>query len=249
LEELQSLGLKAMAVLGDVSQPNDCKHIVREAIDAFGQIDILVNNVGVSVVSVGVEEVSPETYLRVAETNYLSAIYMTCEALPYIRISKGSILFNSSLAGVTGFPENAAYCSAKMALTGFAESLRRELIGSKVHVGIAFLCHTENTEGKMVLAARGGLTPKVNSYSIKLAPIDMVSAQVIQMLHRRKFKRYFSFWGKVLGFMSRYAPSSLHLLFVLYRKRMKQQVSSPLMPAMMEDARLPTAQLPSLRAR
>jgi short-subunit dehydrogenase len=68
--------------------------------------------------------------------NYLSAVYLTFAALPWLKQSQGRIVAIASVAGLTGVPERSGYAASKHAMIGFFESLRIELAASKVTVTI-----------------------------------------------------------------------------------------------------------------
>jgi NAD(P)-dependent dehydrogenase (short-subunit alcohol dehydrogenase family) len=210
--EFKSRQLNVTGMTGDVTLPADCRAMIAETLHVFKRIDILVNNAGVSAAGEATENVTPGVYEELIKANYLSAVYLTLAALPAIRGSRGSVLFVSSVAGVLGFPRNAGYCSSKMALTGFAESLKFELAGLGVHIGIAYVAYTQNEPGKMVLSPSGGLEPKKHVYSIGLVPIGKVASQLAAMLSRRKYKKVFTFSGKMLYYMNRHFPWLLQLL-------------------------------------
>ena len=112
-----------ITVCGDVSTVSEGQRLIDETIKAFGRIDILVNNVGVSMRG-KVAELNPEVFQTVFESNVYGTVNPTIPAIPYLRKTKGSIVFISSLAGIRGLPGLSAYCSSKMALRAIAESIR-----------------------------------------------------------------------------------------------------------------------------
>lgn len=215
IKEFNRQGLRVKGIQADVSDPSNCESLIEETIKQYGKLDILVNNVGVAIGPEMVENIKPEVYAQSISINYLSAIYMTRVCLPYIREHKGSVLFISSIAGLAGFPESSAYCSAKMALTGFAEALRWELHNSGAHIGIAYIGFTENTDGKRILAPGGGTLLKTHKYSIQLVSIEAVANKLSKMLQRRKFKIYYPFSGRVFFYLNRFFPLLYNTLFRL----------------------------------
>ena len=79
-------------------------------------------------------DTSLELFDKMIDFNFTGAVHMTKYALPYVREVGGSVVFVSSLSGLKGLPRIAPYGAAKMALTGFAESLYSELY-REIHVG------------------------------------------------------------------------------------------------------------------
>ena len=76
-------------------------------------------------------------------------------AAQHIIEAKGSVVFISSIAGLFGLPGASIYCATKKALTGLAESMRIELAGTGVHVGVVYLGFTEHDPEKRILSKDG----------------------------------------------------------------------------------------------
>ena len=111
----------------DVTDPEQCSLAVNMALDAYGQIDVLVNNAGFGVYG-SLEEVPMETVRQQFETNVFGVLNVLKAALPSMRAnSSGTILNISSIAGWMSFPGSGIYGSSKFALEGLTESLEAEL--------------------------------------------------------------------------------------------------------------------------
>lgn len=204
-EEMKSKGYEVTAVAGDVSEMEDCQRIIKHAIDQFGQLDAVVNNAGISMEGT-VEELEPKVFQKLMDVNILGSIYPTKAALPYLKKTKGSIIFIGSAAGIRGIPNHSAYSASKMALTALAESMKIELKQSDVHVGIAYVGFTQNDPEKTIYDKDGNIIPQPSRAFIKAEPPEKVAQRVINMILKRKFKEVFTPLGKLNAFMNRFFP-------------------------------------------
>ena len=134
--ECRALGAEALVVPTDVSDPASAAALVKTSASAFGGIDALVNNAGISMMA-RFDEVSDlslfESLMRV---NYLGCVYLTHHALPHLKASRGQIVAVASLAGLTGVPTRTGYAASKHAVIGFYDSLRIELAGTGVGITV-----------------------------------------------------------------------------------------------------------------
>ncbi len=194
--QLRQEGFEVLAVQGDVSKVADCQQLIEKTIEAFGQLDILVNNAGMS--SRGYfEELDPVVFQDMMDINFLGCVYPTKFALPYLKESKGSVVFISSVAGIRGLPETIMYCASKMALTSFAESLKVELAEYKIHVGIIYVGITRNEEGKKVIGKDGKPLLLKSRENRKAQEPDAVARAIVNNIRRRKFKSILTTLGKL----------------------------------------------------
>ena len=122
----------ALALTVDVTDQNTILIAVQDAIQTFGQIDVLVNNAGYGL-SGAVEEASDEEIEQVISTNVFGVVDTTRAVLPHMRERRsGHILMLSSVAGLIGTQGLAYYNLTKFAVEGFSESLAQET----KHLGI-----------------------------------------------------------------------------------------------------------------
>lgn len=118
----------------DVNRYEQAEAAVKAAFEAFGRLDVLVNNAGYGNVS-SIEETSMEDFRAQVETNLWGVINVTKAALPKLREQgHGHIIQFSSIGGRTGAPGLAPYQAAKWAVEGFSEVLSKEVspLGLKV---------------------------------------------------------------------------------------------------------------------
>ena len=127
-------GAAVHIIVADVSDRGQAEGMVAEAVQLMGRIDLLVNNAGQGMWgrADAMQDLSVyETMLRV---NYLSVVWVTLAALPYVKTARGRIAGVGSLSGKIGVPLRSGYGAAKHAMTGFMDSLRIELREAGVSV-------------------------------------------------------------------------------------------------------------------
>jgi NAD(P)-dependent dehydrogenase (short-subunit alcohol dehydrogenase family) len=111
----------------DVADEAAAYAAVQVAIDAFGRLDVVVNNAGYGDFA-PFEQLSSERFKAVVDTNFYGVVNVTRAALPIMRKQKsGCILQISSVGGRLGVPGNSPYHAAKWAVGGFTESLAKEV--------------------------------------------------------------------------------------------------------------------------
>jgi len=207
LKETTSLindqGGKCEYFIGDVTNVGDCQRIIGEVINKHSHLDVLINNAGMSMRGL-FENTDLELFHKIIDINFGGAVNMTKFALPLLIESQGSVLFISSLSGLKGIPGIAPYATAKMALTGFSESLRAEIHRHHVHVGIIYVGFTENDEDKQIYLANGDLIPlrREKNSDTQIG----VAKQVVKVVRRRKAVTYLTFIGKMANILYRLFP-------------------------------------------
>jgi short-subunit dehydrogenase len=139
-QKCRAAGATAEVVMTDVAQEAQCRALVDRTIQAFGRIDVLVNNAGVSAQALlaDVRAQDMHWYEDLMRVNFWGAAWCTHAALPHLKESRGNIVAVSSLAGLVGVPGRTAYSATKFAMVGFFEALRTELKPAGVSVTIAY---------------------------------------------------------------------------------------------------------------
>jgi NAD(P)-dependent dehydrogenase (short-subunit alcohol dehydrogenase family) len=140
----------------DVTKPEQIESVTREAIAAFGRIDVLVNNAGYGIAG-GIEEAEESEFLPVFETNVLGLIRVTRALLPQFRKQgSGHIVNLSSIAGLVGQAGWGYYNTSKFAVEGFSEALAAEVapLGLRVTIVEPGPFRTDFLGRSALLAAR-----------------------------------------------------------------------------------------------
>ncbi len=203
--ELSQQGIEAVYYQGDVSDFQQAKELSNFALQTFGKIDILVNNVGIS--SRGyLADLDPSVLEQVFKSNVFGTIFPTQAALPALRQSKGSIVFISSLAGIHGLPGLSPYSASKMALTSFVESLRIEEHAQQVHVGMLQVAMTEIVHNKEVVAADGSKQVLAPRQKGKVLTMQQVAQDCIALIAKRRYKKTQTLIGNLNLIFNRISP-------------------------------------------
>ena len=134
LEALRRRKARTLSLPGDVSDEGAVRGMVKAAIAEFGRIDVLVNNAGISQITPA-EETTLADWRRVLEVN-LTGPFLTSREFgkEMLRRGEGSIVNISSVAGLLGIADRAAYNASKHALIGLTRTLAAEWGGQGVRV-------------------------------------------------------------------------------------------------------------------
>ncbi len=134
VEEIKASGGQAIAVKADIRNFDEAKTLVDEAMKVFGQIDIVVNNAGITDDSL-ILRMSEDQFDRVVDTN-LKGVWHVCKhaARPLLKSKSGRLINITSVAGITGNVGQSNYSAAKAGVIGLTKTLAREFASRKVTV-------------------------------------------------------------------------------------------------------------------
>jgi NADP-dependent 3-hydroxy acid dehydrogenase YdfG len=132
--QVQREGTSAVAIPGDVGDSQQVRAIVQKALDACGNIDVLVNNAGICLTG-AIEQTTSEDWQQLMNTNFWGCVNTIQEILPhFLQRKTGTIVNVGSIGGKMPLPHMTAYCASKYAVTGLTETLRLELAPQGIHV-------------------------------------------------------------------------------------------------------------------
>ncbi|AZV58889.1 MULTISPECIES: 3-oxoacyl-[acyl-carrier-protein] reductase [Clostridium] len=132
--EIKKRGSEAIAVQGDVSVFEDAKNIMKQAVDTFGRIDVLVNNAGITRDGL-ILRMKEEDFDKVIEVNLKGAFNCIRHVSPImVKQRSGKIISISSVVGVTGNAGQVNYSAAKAGIIGITKSTARELASRGINV-------------------------------------------------------------------------------------------------------------------
>lgn len=126
-------GRRAIAIAGDVGDRQFCATAVSRAIEAFGHIDVLVNNAGEQHPDQDITDITEEQLRRTFQTNIFGMFFMTQAVRPHLK--RGAAIINcTSITSYQGSKELLDYSSTKGAITSFTRALSENLIGHGIRV-------------------------------------------------------------------------------------------------------------------
>src|ERR1700761_9355425 len=183
-----------------------------EAIGAFGQVDILIHNGGITQRSL-VIETELEVHRRVMELNYFSYAALTKALLPHFLARRsGHFVVMSSVMGKIGTPLRSAYAASKHALHGFFDCLRAEVSAQNVAVTILTPGYIRTNISQNAMTKDGTPLGQASENISKGFPVDKAAAQMLRAIGRGAFEAYVgkSGGGERLALMlNRWAPNRL----------------------------------------
>lgn len=153
VEKIKALGKNTLAIATDIRVPEQVDDLIKQTVDKFGRVDIMVNNAGASFMS-PVEEMTPNGWDTIININ-LKGTFLCCRAAGKVMIEQksGKIINVASTAGVNGSPRMAHYGAAKAGVINFTKSLATEWAPYNINVNCITpgLIETEGVKTQMNL--------------------------------------------------------------------------------------------------
>lgn len=204
--QMQYTNVLLHTVVADVSKEAECKKFIDSTIETLGDIDILINNAGVSMRAL-FEDADTEVFRKVMDVNFFGSVYCTKYALPSLIRQKGVIVGISSIAGYRGLPGRSAYSASKFALQGWLEALRTEMLEKDVHVMWVSPGFTSSNIRNAALDAKAQAHGKTSMDEEKMMSAEECAAHIVHAIEKRKRTEVLTFTGKRTVFMNRFFPS------------------------------------------
>jgi short-subunit dehydrogenase len=223
-KEINSSGGEAFYVGTDVSMENECKKLIDKTIEKYGRIDILVNNAGLSMRASFID-VDVSVLHRLMNVNFWGTVYCTKFALPYLIVSRGSLIGVSSVAGFHGLPGRTGYSASKFAMHGFLETIRIENLKKGLHVMIIAPGFTTTDIRKHALLADGHEQGESPRDEHKLMPPEYVAKWVLKGIRKKKRNKLLTWDGRLTALFQRIFPD---LIDWAYYHEMSKEPRSPL---------------------
>ena len=130
---VESKGRKCLVIQADVRDSAACRDAVKQTVDAYGKLNILVNNAAYQMAQEKLEDISDEQFRRTFETNIFGYFFMAKAALPHLQAGD-AIINTGSIVGIVGNPILVDYTATKGAIHAFTKSLAIQLGERKIRV-------------------------------------------------------------------------------------------------------------------
>lgn len=223
-EELRQANIEVTAISCDSSSEEQTNSMVQQTIHTYGQIDLLINNAGISMRSM-FEQVNLNVLKQVMDINFWGTVYACHAALPYLKQTKGGIIGISSIAGYRGLPVRTGYSASKFAMNGFLEALRTELLDTGVHVLTACPGFTASNIRNASLISDGSIAGNSMREEGKMMSAEDVAKEIRKAYEARKKTLVLTFQGKLTVFLNKWMNGWLDR--IVYNT-LKKEKDSPL---------------------
>lgn len=212
--QCRALGAQVLVQRCDVGIEADCRALVAAAVEAFGRIDTLVNNAGMSAHAMFADVTELGWYESLMRINHWGAVWCTHAALPHLKRSRGRLVAVASLAGVVGVPGRTAYSGTKFAMVGFFEALRTELLGDGVTVTIAYPGVVATEIRRRGFDAFGRPAGRSGLDEANAMPVDVCARLILDGALARKRDVLMTAQGRLGRWMKLIAPAPVDRLAI-----------------------------------
>ncbi|HET9505408.1 MAG TPA: SDR family oxidoreductase [Hymenobacter sp.] len=203
--ELNAAGVKYHTVKADVGDIAAATQVIAETITAFGRLDVLINNAGLSM-RAKFADVDVKVLEQLMQTNFFGTVYITKAALPYLLQSKGTIVGISSIAGFRGLPGRTGYSASKFAMNGFLEALRTELLPQGVNILTAAPGFTASNIRHAALMADGRAQNDTPRDEGNMMSSEEVARLLREAVRKRRRTLVLTAQGKLTVFLNKWLP-------------------------------------------
>jgi short-subunit dehydrogenase len=195
-----------LTVKTDVTSEADCKNLIDQAVEKFGQIDVLISNAGISMRAL-FNQTDLKVMRKLMDVNFWGTVYCTRFAMPFLLKTKGSLVGVISVGGYIGLPGRTGYSASKFAVRGFLETIRVENLKTGLHVLVVAPGFTASEIRKSALNGEGvqqGETPRNED---KMMSAEECAIHIYNAIQKRKRELVLTFAeGKLTVFLSKFFP-------------------------------------------
>ncbi len=218
VQELKIKGEDYLVLALDITDEAKVKEAFKTIIDKFKSIDILINNAGISQISL-FEDTNLDIFKKVMDVNFYGTVYCTKYALPHLKKSKGQIIALSSVAGFSPLYGRTAYSASKHALHGFLNSLRTEEKENGIDVLLACPSFVKTNIEKRTFNKDGKPFGEKKGTPGQLMTPEYVVSEIIKGIENKKNIIYISRISKISRLISFFFPK-------IFEKKMTEKVKA-----------------------
>ena len=173
-------------VLADLAIEVNAVNAVNDALQQFGNIDIVILNAGVTQRSLAIET-DIKVYRQLMEINFFAAVIITQKLLPYFKQQQnGHIVAISSVAGLMGFPLRSGYAAAKHAMMGYFETLQTEKPVNGLNFTIVSPGRINTNISLAALTKDGTAHQQKDKGQLNGIPVDICAAKILLAIKKNK---------------------------------------------------------------
>lgn len=211
--ELDAAGVEAIALPCDITNRDQVEETIRAVRDAFGAVDVLINNAGIVHRSAFVDT-KPEVFRKVMEVNLFGALHCTQACMDDLLARRGLIIAVSSIAGLAPLYGRSGYAASKHAMHGLFESLGAEV--AERGVGVLMVCPSFVASGleASTLGGGGERVARPRSKVGQLGDPNDVAAAVVEAVRSGRRRLVLTPVGKTSALLSRLAPGLYERLMI-----------------------------------
>jgi len=213
--DLNSAGYQADAIPTDMGDTAQAALLAQKTIDAFGKLDIIINNAAIGVRD-SVLDLDEHEARQVMDVNYFGPVALIQAAIPHLKSNPdGGLIINiSSIVGRRAMPGIAGYCASKAALEKMAESLRLELRADNIRISTIY---------PGVTVTRFNANSLGNSQSgrgrISGVPPERVAKTILKTIRHEQRDVFITLFDRAFVTVSTLFPGLMDLLLSGYLKR------------------------------
>jgi len=201
----QLKGSDHLFIRTDVKNEKECENLIRNTVEKFGCIDVMINNAGISMRAL-FSEVDLNVLHQLMDTNFWGTVYCSKFALPYLLQSHGSLVGVSSVAGYKGLPGRTGYSASKFAMNGFLEVVRIENIKNGLNVLTVCPGFTSSNIRNVALAKDGSAQGETPLEESNLMSAEHVAVEIVRAINKRKDRLTLTTMGKTTVLLNKFFP-------------------------------------------
>lgn len=216
-KELADQGFEVYAYPADITDLAQVENLFRQIMSDIGRLDVLITNASLTM-EAEFMATEPKAFQQVVDSHIYGTVFPVRVMLEEITKNRGSIILISSLAGLHGLPRFSAYCTGKMALTAFWQTLQMENKNRGLHLGLVHLAFVRNDVDKLLVNARGELESMPPRPAGLQQPQEVVAKGIYRVIRRRKKRVVLSWYGKTMDMLIRFFPRLVHVIISRFFK-------------------------------